>query len=139
MSTTKPTAPDEDKKYIVRSNLLIEDPIIQEETNKRFNKLYYILQNYPIKQYNFIKSKFGEIRFNTKLSLETAVKEYCIDRCLNYEGVNIHQEEKLCMSNCASEGVNFIEAFYMYKHQDYLNHVNNTYYNIDSSIPVKKI
>ena len=139
MSTTKPSAPDEDKNYVMQSSMLIENPKNVEDNRKKSLLYHYVNNNFPIKSYNFIKSKFGEIRYNTKLSLENSVKEHCISRCLIKEGENLHQAEKLCMSNCITEGVNFIEGFYYYKHKDYLNQIENRNYSVESSLPIKRI
>ena len=138
MSTTKPKAPQENAKLVIKDSVYVRDPeeIKQEKKHKSLNILYNRFSIF--KNYNFIKSQQGEIRYLTKLGLNNSIKSHCLESCVLEQDVNgVMQSEKLCMLNCLSEGEDMYKGFVTFKHMQYTNF--NDSFDISKTVPIKRL
>lgn len=138
MSTTKPKAPQENAKLVIQDSVYIRDPeeVKQEKKDKSLNILYNRFSIF--RNYNFIKSQQGEIRYLTKLGLNNSIKSHCLESCILEGDVKgIMQSEKLCMLNCLTEAEDMYKGFVTFKHMQYTN--LNESYDMNKSVPIKRL
>ncbi len=138
MSTTKPRAPLENAKVVIKDSVYVRDPedIKQEQKQKSLNILYDRFSIF--RNYNFIKSKQGEIRYFTKLGLNNSIKSHCLESCFIEKDVGgIMQSEKLCMLNCLTEGEDMYKGFVNFKSMQYSNY--NDSFDLSKTVPIKRL